>query len=63
MVMRGDEVLHLRGGNLGSWLNIEDFMIGLPFNYRLFEDDLRSGVHHDRGFVYLDRAIEWGRRR
>ncbi|MFW6238449.1 MAG: glycoside hydrolase family 5 protein [Halanaerobiales bacterium] len=37
-------------------------VVRLPFNYRLFEDDMYPGEYLERGFEYIDRAVEWARK-
>jgi aryl-phospho-beta-D-glucosidase BglC (GH1 family) len=36
-------------------------VIRVPFNYRLFEDDMRPFEYKDEGFRWLDRVIGWAR--
>lgn len=56
---------------LDSFITEDDFkflseigatVVRIPFNYRHFEDDMNPGQFDSKGFYYLDKAIEWGKK-
>ena len=46
-----------------AWLAAKGFnLLRLPFNWRLFTDDARTGRSRERGFALLDRVFAWAER-
>lgn len=60
-IVEGDKSVHLRGVNLGGWMLIEDYMIGLPWTEWKIREQFRR-VLGDEAYsaffnAYMDRYI------